>query len=254
MVYEENPLIEVITQLRFPPILRISSGQVADYQERIRNEYPLYKMEEPAIASPDLPQELSSIFQRFDLLKLSASHRFSTKDSKRFITLAQDFLALTESSYKRWENFRQELERAESALRDVYEPAFYSRVGLRYKNVISRSNLRLEQSTWKDLLKPHIVSALSDPDVSGAIVSIQTQSLVNTSEISGGRVRLIHGLVKLPPTNEECYMIDADFYIETKEGLDEPFDVLDKFHRLAGRLFRWAITDRLHEAMGPRAI
>lgn len=255
VVYTKNPLAEVICQLRFPPVLRISSGQVADYQERIRSEYPLYSLEEPAIDLPVLRQELPSILQRFGLLiSGTTSHKFSTKDSQRFIALAQDFLALRESSYEKWENFRQEIKIAETALREVYEPAFYSRVGLRYKDVISRSRLGLEQAAWKDLLQPHIVAALSVPEVSEAIVSIQTQSLISTPEVPGGQVRLMHGLVRPPPDGEECYMIDADFHIEVKEGLHEPFDVLDKFNRLAGRLFRWAITDRLHESMGPRPI
>ena len=42
VVYKKNPLEEVICQLRFPPILRIDSGNAADFQDVIRQDYPLY--------------------------------------------------------------------------------------------------------------------------------------------------------------------------------------------------------------------
>ena len=38
--YNRCPLVEVIFQLRFPTILSINSKQPADFQEKIRKEYP----------------------------------------------------------------------------------------------------------------------------------------------------------------------------------------------------------------------
>lgn len=256
VVYKKNPLTEVICQLRFPTILRIGTGQLADFQDRIRREYPLYSVQEPSMEFLPLPKDLSGILEQLNLPKppIPTVHKFSTKDSRRFISLSQDFLALTEQAYVRWEAFRREIQIAENALREVYEPAFYSRIGLRYRNVISRGNLGLDGAKWKDLLKPHIVAELGDNEVSGAILMIQTQSIIRTPEVPGGQVRLIHGLTKPAGSNEECYVIDADFAVEQKEGLNEPFGVLDKFNRLVGRLFRWAITDTLHNALEPEAI
>ena len=40
--YNRCPLVEVIFQLRFPTILSINSKQPADFQEKIRKEYPFY--------------------------------------------------------------------------------------------------------------------------------------------------------------------------------------------------------------------
>jgi uncharacterized protein (TIGR04255 family) len=256
VVYGKNPLVEVICQFRFPTILRIAAEQPADFQDKIRCEYPLYSLQEPSIELPQLPKQLSAIIEQIGLPKLpgSSTHRFSTSDSQRFISLSQDFLALTESEYERWELFREEIKKAENALQEAYSPAFYSRIGLRYKDVISRRNLGLTDAKWRDLLQPHIVAELGDPEVSDAIVSTQTQSVIKTPEVPGGQVKLIHGLVKSSGTNEELYMIDADFSVERREGLDEPFEILDKFNRIAGRLFRWAITDTLHMAMEPKTI
>jgi uncharacterized protein (TIGR04255 family) len=41
VIYAQNPLVEVICQLKFPPILRIETELPAIFQESIRKEYPL---------------------------------------------------------------------------------------------------------------------------------------------------------------------------------------------------------------------
>jgi uncharacterized protein (TIGR04255 family) len=256
VVYGKNPLVDVICQLRFPTVLRIGAEQPADFQDKIRREYPLYSLQAPSIEFPQLPKQLSAIIEQIGLPKPlgSSTHRFSTSDSQRFVSLCQDFLALTESAYSTWEPFRDEMKKAENALQEAYSPAFYSRIGLRYKDVISRRKLGLTDAKWRDLLQPHIVAELGDPGVSDAVVATQTESVIKTPEVPGGQVRLIHGLVKSPESDEQLYMIDADFSIERREGLNEPFGILDKFNRIAGRLFRWAITDTLHMAMEPKTI
>ncbi len=257
VIYKNNPLIEVVCQLRFPTILRIGAGQPADFQDKIRQDYPIYRLQEPSIEfMPQIPKELTAILGqiRLPIPQLPSTHRFSTKDEGRFISLSQDFVALTETRYEKWDLFRSELAKAESTLKEVFKPAFYSRIGLRYRDKISRSALGLDNSEWSDLLKPHITAELGAKEVSHAIAGIQTRAIIRIAELPEAQVMLTHGLTKVTGTAEECYLIDADFSIEPKEGFGEPFDVLDKFNRLAGRLFRWAITEKLHNAMGPQRI
>ena len=40
--YAKAQLAEVICQLRFPTILRIGASEPAEFQERIREDYPRY--------------------------------------------------------------------------------------------------------------------------------------------------------------------------------------------------------------------
>lgn len=257
VLYIKNPLVEVVCQFRFPTILRIREGQLAGFQDKIRKDYPVYSEQEPSFGvPPQVPKEFVAILEQIKMptpLGL-VTHRFHTKDSLRFISLSDDFMALASKKYERWESFREEVVKAESALKEVYEPAFYSRIGLRYRDLISRRNLKLTNVGWQELLQPYIIAELGDNDVSGAIARIQTRTVIKISEISDGQITLIHGLAKPPESDEECYMIDADFSVERKEGIGEPFEILDRFNRLAGRLFRWAITERLHSAMEPGTI
>ncbi len=256
VVYRKNPLVEVICQLRFPTILRIGVNGVADFQDKVRQEYPLYELQEPSFEFPQFPKELSAILEQLHLPKPigSVTHKFLTKDSQRFISLSQGFLALREAKYRRWESFKTEMEKAELALRELYQPAFYSRIGLRYRDVISRRALGLDGVKWRDLLQPHLLGELGAEDVADSVVQMHTRVVIQTPDVPGGRVTLTHGLVIAPETNEDCYALDADFAVEQKESIDEPFSILDKFNRLAGRLFRWAITETLHDAMGPKDV
>ena len=255
VIYDKNPLKEVISQVRFPTILRIREGQLADFQDIIRKDYPSYSEQEPTFAvPPEVPKELVTIVEQMSVPPGLVTHRFSTKDSRRFISLRDDFMALAETKYEKWESFREEIMKAGDALKRVYEPAFYSRVGLRYRDIISRHDLNLTNVRWQDLIKTHIIAELGDKNVSDAILRIQTRVIIKIPDIPNGQIMLNHGLVIPNGSNEKCYFIDADFSVERKEGVNEPFKILEKFNRLAGQLFRWAITERLHSAMEPRAI
>jgi len=257
VLYKNNPLVEVICQLRFPTILRIREGQLADFQDRIRKDYPIYSEQEPSVAvPPQLPKEFAALIEQINIPMRSGlvTRRFYAQDSQRFVSLSDGFMALAEAKYERWESFRDEIVKAESALKEVYEPAFYSRVGLRYRDIISQRSLGLTDVRWQDLLEPHIIAELGDEEVANSIARIQTRAVIKIPDIPDGQITLIHGLTQPQGSDEECYVIDADFSVERKEGVDEPFEILDKFHWLAGRLFKWAITERLHNAMEPRII
>lgn len=256
VIYKINPLVEVICQIKFPPILRIGSGDVSDYQDRIRTEYPLYQYEEPTIEFQTVPKELATFVEQMVSKKTGPRiHKFLTRDSKRFISLSQDFLALSESDYRRWEDFKKEIVKAEATLQEVYEPTFYYRLGLRYIDLISPESLGLCDIKWSDLLQPHILAELGVQEVADEISEIKTRCKIELPEIPGGYITLHHGLVRPTEDSELCYLFDADFSVENKEGVNEQYeDVLQRFNKLAGRLFRWAITKKLHDSMGPKLI
>lgn len=253
--YANNPLIEVVCQIRFPAILRITAGDVSDFQEKIREDYPLYELEEPSPGFTNMPKEMATLVEQL-MPKTSGprAHKFLTRDRERFISLSQDFLALSETNYDKWGPFREEIKKAIHALSDVYEPAFFQRLGLRYIDAIYPTNLDLKEAKWSELLSPQILAELGDPDLANAIDQIRTQCVIKLSEIGDGQVKLTHGLAKDKVTSQQFYLIDADFSVENVEALEDAIRTLNEFNRLAGRLFRWAITDTLHEAMGPGII
>lgn len=251
VIFQKNPLVEVICQLRFPPILEIGTRDPADFQNAIRSEYPLYAKEEDA---PSFPKEIAALIAKLGSPN-GVTHRFRTEDEKRTVSLTPNFVAVSETEYERWENFRETVKRAKAALEDTYHPAFYSRIGLRYRDVIDRSDLGLRDQPWHELVNKQLLGALGAPEVQNQVQQIRTHAVLKIDEVTEGFVRLQHGL---GPTDEErhgdVYTIDADFYSAGKIGGGDILGILDRFRKVGGDLFRWAITPRLKAALEPREL
>ena len=48
------------------------------------------------------------------------------------------------------------------ALKDIYEPAFYSRIGLRYVDSVDRAALGMQNTPWSELLNQVILGELAE--------------------------------------------------------------------------------------------
>src|SRR5687768_9490054 len=105
VIYERNPLVEVVCQLRFPPILRISHQEPAEFQDEIRFQYPLFES-----IQPQVPPEIAKLVQQAGLpLPSDLSYSFKSEDQKWQLSITKDFIALNTSAYERYENFKQRL-------------------------------------------------------------------------------------------------------------------------------------------------
>jgi uncharacterized protein (TIGR04255 family) len=257
VVYGRNPLIEVICQLRFPPILRIAVEPPVAFQERIRKEYPLLSEKFPEVnveMPPGVPQAI------VELMKGSVGNRklmgydLASADEKWKVSLTRDFLSLSTNQYTRWEHFREHLEGPLQALIAVYAPAFFTRVGLRYQDLIQKSRLGLPPETnWSELIKPHIAGVHGVPELEGAVEESMGQLLISLPQFSG-KVRINYGIVQTADSDEKCFLIDSDYYTEQRTKTDAADGILAYFNKQSGRLFRWCIQDRLQEAMEPQPV
>ena len=252
VIYKRNPLVEVVCQLRFPPILKISHQEPVEFQDTIRFKYPLFET-----TRAQLPSEISQVVQQLGLpVQSDVAYNFKSEDQKWSLSLTKDFIALTTSSYERYEQFKQRLEEALGIFEAIYKPSFYTRIGLRYQDLIIRSKLGIEDQNWSELIAEHIASELHETNLSSSIQTI-VKSLVLRTEI--GQINLNHGLVNVKDAqgsgDEIAYLFDADFYTEQKiEGNRDVWNILNQFNQSAGRLFRWSITDTLHDAMQPQPV
>jgi uncharacterized protein (TIGR04255 family) len=254
-VFKNNPLAEVICQLRFPTILAIAAEAPAAFQDRIRGAYPLYE-QEPAglqLQLQGLPPEVASLVAQvpFPQPATDPVHKFLSEDRKRFISLKSDFVAFTETSYSRWETFKEGILLAERALTETRAPAFYTRIGLRYRNVISRKKFALEGQPWHELLQPHLTGLLGLRDLAQEVTDIRAVASVRVDQVPGARVELRHGLMPDPDDSQQAYLIDVDFHTEERSTGQDAFRILDDFHSAAGDIFRWAIAPPLRLALQP---
>ncbi|SRR5579875_1091033 len=254
IIYEKNPLEKVICQLKFPSILKIETESPAEFQECIRSDYPFYKRT-PAVKLPaGLPTELAALLTKDLPLEIAqTAHEFGSRDERWTLSLTQNFIALTCQSYDRWENFKDHLDRPLRALKELYAPACFTRIGLRYRDVIRRSVLGLDQIGWAELLQPWVAGALAAPEIA-ADVEHSAQELVVRLPDGRSRVRVHHGLAVDASSQELCYVIDADFFDDQQVELSHVIECLDFLNRQARLFFRWCITDLLHQAMRPQPL
>lgn len=252
VIYSQNPLELVICQLRFPPILRIGTEPPAAFQDMVRDEYPLLKESSMLQLPKDLPAEMREVVNRLTPTPSGVAYDFTSADDQWTISLNRDFIALSARAYTRWEEFSRRLLLPVQALRAAYAPAFVTRIGLRYQDVICLSRVGMEGESWSRVLQPHIVGEMAEPAVAQSAQQASREILLDLG--GDDKVRIRHGLATRADSPETCYLIDADFFSEGRTDLDDVLNRLGTYNKHAGRLFRWCITDELHEALGPTPI
>jgi uncharacterized protein (TIGR04255 family) len=244
VIYKVNPLEEVICQLRFPPLLRIESETPVAFQERIRGRFPFYKrnigLPVPPIITPGKGVELAIGPQQ--------NYEFGSQDEHWTLALSGEFLTLTCKHYLRWEEFRETIGQCLAPFLEVYSPSFFVRIGLRYRNLIRRSRLGLQDVDWSELVSPWIAGAYSAPELRGDVQHCFLQSAIRLPD-DRGRVLMTCGTAKEGPSSEECYVIDADFSTHQHTESTNAIGQLDFLNVQSGRFFRWCISDHLHNAL-----
>ena len=171
--------------------------------------------------------------------------------------MTRETLELKTTAYQRWEEFRDRAANLQAAFGQVYKPSFYARIGLRYVNVIRRSLLGLVDVPWAELLKPHIAGELSTPELGNRIDSLSShlhcqlegdncyltlKTAIALAEVGQGKEK------------EQCFLIDSDFHTHIQTEITNVANILNIFNRVSGRLFRWSIQQRLHDALEPESI
>ena len=253
IIYKRNPLDKVICQLRFPPILKINTELPANFQDKIRKEFqlcsdsPELKVSIPNEIRNKLPNGMIHYIQS---LHDNKNYEFSTEDGFWQINLTSNFVSLTCNKYERWENFKEKLKLLLDAFIEIYEPSFFTRVGLRYIDIIKRSDLDLKDVHWQDLLKINILGLLSYTEIGNRVQAFESLYEILLAD-NESRVKIITSFVEHIKDNEQCYMIDSDFFSDKKIKIANVYEKLDFFNERASRLIQWCITDRLHQAMEP---
>ncbi|OFV96269.1 MAG: hypothetical protein A3F68_09620 [Acidobacteria bacterium RIFCSPLOWO2_12_FULL_54_10] len=257
VVYGQNPLIEVICQVRFPTILRISSEPPVEFQEQVRSEYPVLNVNNTTanIQVPQgVPPAIATLLKDLIPNRKLGGYDFVSADGKWKVTLTRDFLSLSTQEYRNWQEFRAHLGNPLKALVAVYAPAFFTRIGLRYQDLIQKSKLGLADSTpWSQLLRPPISGILSEQIVSDSVEECVSQTVIRLPQFNS-KVHVNYGIARTVDKNEECFLIDSDFYSEERTEQNAVDGILNYFNRQSGRLFRWCIEDRLHTAMQPHPV
>lgn len=252
VIYQRNPLIEVVCQLYFPTILRINNQEPWEFQEAIREDYPIYQQ-----TQPNIPPELLDIVKKLGtpLPNQNIIHNFKSEDLTWQLSINKDLITLATTKYEKYEQFETKLKTILNIFEEIYHNKFYLKINLIYKDLIQRSKLNILDVNWSELIQPEIASELHNPIFSPCLSQFLKRMEIQLDE---GKLNLNHGLVMATDsetqTQELCYLLDANFFREGKQENEYVWNTLRTFNKLSGQLFRWSITDKLHNAMLPEPI
>jgi len=250
--YGKNTLFEVVFQARFPELYIIGKENPVEFQELIRkNGYPESRKSRPSMPS-DLPEEVRKIVVK------DSSYNFLSEEKDWQVTLSANSIALTcLNHYSSYMDFRSRLEKVLDAFSKVYAPSYYTRVGLRYRNIINKVVLGDTDIKIEDCIPKHIAPELMG-EVKENVSTFDKFILFDDGDIKANvatALVVISGKFGKHEINEEkSYIVDIDGFSENK--IYEVEDALarsDSFNENIRNIFRWSITDELHQAMEPKS-
>lgn len=240
-----SPLVEVVCQVRIPPILRIGKETPADFQDRVRQRFPELEVEQ------GLRLQVSSDFSdpSFAAEPTAKIFRLSRDDGASKISLAPDFYALSTNDYEDWAEFREDLQLCQDSFREVYQPPYARRIGLRYINRISPTNTGIESL-------PEIVALIREE----LIPNFETDAWQGPKEM---RSRLVipaqgdstpAGNLKIQTAfarEDPHFLLDFDYFEEGRISLEGFLERLDGYHNVIYDAFRWSIVEDRFEVFQP---
>jgi len=258
--YTKNPLIEVVAQVRFPRVLEIDDQLPSDFQRALREDYPLLETQEETFSIMMLGQGQDPGMVDSPPKRTTLYH-FITPDRLWRISLSSEFIALSCNRYEQWEDFQPRLIVALETVKQIYAVTHWTRLGLRYRDLVVREAIGLQGVPWRELLAPFLLGiSIADSLVEGDQLAetdvLAAQSYVSF-QLEDCVLGLRHGIVKKEQTADQAYLIDADFYLDhqvARLDLEVIQQHLEQFHAHSGAVFRGCIQPRLHAALDPHPV
>lgn len=249
--YKMNPIFEVVCQLRFPPILRILESPTK-FQDTIRQEYPEYSVSDGL--PEDLPKEVRKVIAGNTK---GVTHNFLSEDGVWRISLGTEFIALANSGkYSSFEDFEDRLNKIIKSFEAEYKPSSYTRVGLRYKNLIVRTVFpNVSELSWNQIIPQNVSPEMHDEDIGDGKVTSFDKNLLLKEGFE--KINIIYSFSRVSGSikgenieNEQAYIIDIDSFTEKKiYDTDAISATIKSCKQNIQNIFRHSITEQLHKTL-----
>ena len=241
VVYEHAPLTSVICQIKFSPILSLTSEVgVAGFQEAIRREYPDLKPE----SSTNVAMGPRSV----GVQQQPPVWRFRTSDQNWAVGVAVDFVSLEVAQYSDFTEFLSRMMFVIAALELTLHPSPSTRIGLRKVNELQHPDVK-HPSDWARQLRPELLGLLAAVGMP-APIDFALSDIRFTDDTNLLAVR--HGL---HPERTNTYLLDLDYFtdrpFEIADGEDLPA-LLRYFSNGMTSFFHWALAPELLNTFGPK--
>lgn len=240
--YLRSTLREVIYQVRFPKILKLTEGVPAAFQEMIMGDYPNYNMQKNETLVEVNGQAQQKVSEN--------NHSFISQSGKTKINLTSTFIAISTLDYDRWEKLREEIKTVLDKFYSCYNIPGIQRIGLRYRNIITRSKLGLDNKRWSELLDVKMLGPLENNE--GGTTRYEAVYEIKNSEncFTSRHFKL----VKEHPGNELSFLLDCDYYYAGFFPKESVLGLSDELHVLSQQFIQNSHKDTLLAAMQPQEL
>lgn len=261
VVYENNPLAEVICQVQFQQTDTFTDEELETLKSSMEKDgYTTVNQDVSVSISLPSPLVSGQVPITVELPQVRI-HHFSTPDGAWRASVCAEFIALTCLKYSNWGDFFGRLAPFVKLVAGMRGQIVPTRLGLRYKDLIEREPLGLAAIPWHELVAPFLLgplapSALAEGQVpnESEVLNMSAQSLLR---LESSMLLLQSALLTSEQGDRHAFLIDADFFLDKSlpPTLLTDSSVLqakvEALHVNAGALFRRGITERLHHALQP---
>ena len=165
-----TPLVRVLGQITFPLIAKLAQQDgIADFQERIRDRYPLL--------TPEAVHHIEMMQGAEPRVRTEPIWRFAAADQAWRVSLSTSFVALETTAYTSRGDFVERLTEIARAIEATIDPKLVLRIGVRYINRIDGPAL----DRLPELIKSEVLGVLQTP-FKDAAQHLITESILRTEE------------------------------------------------------------------------
>lgn len=252
--YRKKPLEQVTLQLRFPPILKLDTEIPALFQDRIIRDFPIYHKEIQQEFGLEI-DESGKPLAPAAIVNATDNHIFTSKDGGWKVGVTRTYISISTNQYVKWEDFLEKFKVPFTVFNEIYNPVYFTRIGLRYSNVFCRSKFGLDNNTSRgEMIHSEFLGILANDKLKGNICNYNSAFELKLEDEAGNSKALVMTSLVKTHTGERCLLIDNDLFTVGRIEMENIEKQAEFLHSRSTGLLQMIITDQLHKAMGPEEI
>lgn len=240
--FKRNFLKQAVCEFRFPTLMELGEQRPpSSFVKALRKNYPILELNNEVVLGLGAGNAGSSNIHIFKSSKLNWT-----------VSLKQNAISIETTNYSGFDHLRERVMQVLSAAEKIIDSDFFTRIGLRYINVVKSDSGGDGVASW---VNPSLIA----PITTGSFGGINESSGRVQLKAEDGGCLLQYGLQfsnVLPDTEPKPdYLIDIDTY-RTEVALSDAGCAIDIMHQQAFDIFDWSLTDvarkSLSEEINPR--